>query len=87
MSRSADQLLAEALDLPPKERAHLAESLISSLDEDSDDVDPVQLEREWMAEVSKRAAEIDSGAVRTEPAAEVFRAARAELQAMRHSNG
>lgn len=87
MSRSADQLLAEALDLPPAARAHLAESLISSLDEDIEDVDPAQLEREWMAEVSTRSVEIDSGAVRTEPAAEVFRAARAELHAMRRSNG
>lgn len=78
MLRSADQLLAEALDLPLEDRAHLAEYLISSL-EDIEDVDAAQIEREWMAELSKRAAEIDSGTVRTEPATEVFRAARAEL--------
>jgi len=82
MPRSAEQLLAEALDLPQEERAHLAESLISSLGEDADDTDPTQLEREWMAEVSRRAAEIDSGAVQTQPAADVFRAARAELRIM-----
>jgi len=84
MSRSPDQLLAEALDLPREDRAHLAESLIASLDED---VDPRELEREWLAEVSRRAGEIDSGAVQTEPAAAVFRAAREELRAMRKAGG
>lgn len=87
MSRSTDQLLAEALDLPAKDRAHLAESLRLSLDEDPEDVNPVELEREWLTEVSRRATEIDSGAVRIEAADDVFEAARAELRAMRPSQG
>ena len=87
MARSAKKsVLAEPLHHPLKEPAHLAESQISSLDEDVDDVDPAFLEREWMSEVSKRASEIDSGSVQTESAVEVFRAARAELQSARNSN-
>lgn len=83
MSRTPDQLLVEALDLPPEDRAHLAESLISSLDDGSDEVDPAELERAWLAEVAARAAEIDAGTVTTRPAAAVFSAAREELLAMR----
>lgn len=83
MTRTPDELLAEALELPADTRARLAESLISSLDESGEDVDPAELERDWLAEVSRRAAEIDAKTVRTMPAAAVFRAAREELQAMR----
>ena len=83
MSRTPDQLLIEALDLAPEDRAQLAQSLISSLDEGADDVDPAELERAWRAEVAARAADIDAGTVTTRPAAEVFSAAREELLAMR----
>ena len=87
MSRTPDQLLVEALDLPPEDRAHLAESLISSLDDGEDPVDPTELERAWLAEAAKRAAEIDAGTVTTRPTAAVFRAAREELLAMRPQHG
>ncbi len=83
MARTPEELLAEALDLPADARARIAESLISSLDEAADETDPATLEREWLAEVSRRAAEIDRGAVRTIPAAEVFRAAHEELRIIR----
>jgi putative addiction module component (TIGR02574 family) len=87
MARSRDQLLTEALALPTEDRAHLAESLISSLDEDVEEVDPVELEREWLAEVARRSSEIDSGSVEPIPAEQVFRAARAELAAIRQARG
>lgn len=74
MKRTPDEILAEALDLPAETRAHLVESLISSLDESGEDVDPAELEREWLAEASRRAAQIDASAVQTRPAAAVFRA-------------
>ncbi|MDQ6831113.1 MAG: addiction module protein [Gemmatimonadota bacterium] len=86
MSRTPDQLLAEALELPPSDRAHLAESLISSLD-DAEEVDPAELEQTWLAEASRRASEIDAGTVETTPAAAVFRAAREELRRMRAPRG
>lgn len=82
MSRTPDELLAEALELPEKARARLAQSLITSLDGD-EDVDPAEIERAWLAEARRRAAEIDTGVVCTRPAAEVFDAAREELRRLR----
>lgn len=83
MARTAEELLAEALDLSEEARAQLARSLIASLDDMEEGTDPAEIERAWLAEVSQRAATIDAGAVSTRPAAEVFRAAREELRAIR----
>lgn len=47
--------------------------------------DPAEIERAWIAEVFRRATEIDEGAVSTRPAVEVFRAAQEELHAIRAS--
>jgi len=82
MSRNPDDVLNDALALPVDARARLAESLLSSLDEGGEDTDAVSLEQEWLAEVARRAADIDAGRARTIPAAEVFRAAREELRMM-----
>ena len=43
-TRTPDELLAEALELPADTRARLAESLIPSLDESGEEVDPAELE-------------------------------------------
>lgn len=52
-----DRLLAEALDLPERERADLAARLIESLDGVADaDVDAA-----WAAEIERRCAALDSG--------------------------
>jgi hypothetical protein len=87
MARTAEELLAEALDLSEDSRAQLARSLIASLDLDLDDAeegaDPADVESAWLAEVSRRAATIDVGTASTRPAAEVFRAAREELRTIR----
>ena len=83
MTRTADELLTEALDLSEQARAQLARSLIASLDEAEEEMDPAKIEDAWFAEVSRRAAAIDAGAVSTRPAAEVFHAAREELRAVR----
>jgi putative addiction module component (TIGR02574 family) len=53
----AHRLLREAMDLPPAERARLAEELLASLDEREEDV-----ERAWAAEIERRAQEIRNGA-------------------------
>jgi hypothetical protein len=83
MTRTADELLAEALDLSEDARAQLARSLIASLDDAEEETDPAEIEDAWLAEVSRRAAAIDARAVSTRPAAEVFHAAREELRTVR----
>lgn len=57
MSSTVEALEAEALQLPAAERARLVERLIASLDIDPD------VEEAWAAEVERRNAEIESGAV------------------------
>lgn len=52
-----DQLEQEVLKLSAEERARLAERIISSLDSEA------EIEREWLAEVRRRDAELDSGDV------------------------
>lgn len=70
MRTDPDQLLAELLQLPTHVRARLAESLIASLDEDTD------VERAWREEVARRVAAIDAGLARTRPVEEVLRELR-----------
>lgn len=57
MSSTLEALEAEALRLSAAERARLVERLIASLD-----IDP-EVEEAWAAEVERRNAEIESGAV------------------------
>ena len=52
---TVDQIELEALKLPAPQRARLAERLISSLDDES------EIEKEWLVEVRRRDAELDSG--------------------------
>jgi len=63
MARSARQLFEEAMRLDPKERATLMRLLIDTLDADSEKGS----EDAWRAEVERRVAELDSGAVDTIP--------------------
>ena len=57
MSSTVEALEAEALQLSAAERARLVERLIASLDADPD------VDEAWAAEVERRNAEIESGAV------------------------
>ena len=63
MSRSAEQILQEALLLADAERGALAVKLIESLDPGTDDDDPTA----WDGEIRQRLAELDSGSVRAVP--------------------
>lgn len=65
----------EALLLPRSERARLAEALLKSLDELSED----ENERLWVEEAQRRDRELDQGALWEKPAAEVFRQLRARV--------
>ncbi len=75
------QLLAEALQLPPEERAALAGELIQSLDSEVDD----DAEAAWSAEIRRRIERLDAGLAKTVPWAEARRrilaAARRDSQA------
>lgn len=71
---TVETLEAAALHLPPGERARLIERLITSLD-----VDP-EVEEAWAAEVERRQAEIDSGAVSLLPGPETLAKLKAEFQ-------
>ncbi len=67
-------LEAEILKLVPADRALLAEHIIASLDEDN------EIESAWAAEVERRVAEVESGAVAGMPFDEVITQARAALK-------
>lgn len=74
MSAKIEVLEAEALQLSPAERARLVERLISSLD-----IDPV-VEEAWAAEVERRNAEIENGAVSLLPGPETVAKLKAEFE-------
>jgi putative addiction module component (TIGR02574 family) len=69
MKGDAAEILKAALALPADKRAALAASLLDSLDTDTDE----DVEASWAIEVNRRVSELDSGAVKTMPWAEVRR--------------
>lgn len=74
MSTTVEALEAEALSLSSAQRARLVEKLIASLDSEPD------IENAWAAEVERRHAEIESGAVSLLPGPETLARLRAEFQ-------
>jgi putative addiction module component (TIGR02574 family) len=58
-----EELLNNALLLNEKERALMAEKLVSSLDSGYD----IEAEKEWQHEIDKRISEIDNGKVKLLP--------------------
>jgi putative addiction module component (TIGR02574 family) len=64
----------EALSLNPEERAALVEALQASLDT------PEAIEQAWAAEVKRRIADIDSGAVQMVPYEDVLAELRAAIK-------
>jgi hypothetical protein len=71
-----ESLEREALNLPPEQRARLAQLLLASLEE----VREAELERIWFAEARQRAEQIDSSAVQLIPSEEVEQKARSLLR-------
>ena len=69
MKREPAEILKDALALPTEARAALAGSLLESLDTEVDE----DAEAAWAAEVSRRVADLDGGAVKAIPWAEVRR--------------
>lgn len=73
MASSLHAVEAAALELSPEERAQLAQRLLSSLARDP------EIEAAWDAEIRRRVADLESGAMHTIPAGEVFAEARRRL--------
>ena len=76
---TADELLSDALQLPPEERARLAHELLLSLEE-SEDVDA---ETAWAGELELRAQEIITGKVELVSPEEARRQAAEHLERIR----
>ena len=74
MGIQLETLEAEALKLSSGERAAFAQLLLASLDEDA------EIEDAWAAEVERRIAEVESGAVQVVPIAEALAQVRATLR-------
>jgi hypothetical protein len=68
-------LESEAMKLAPAERARLAEKLLWSLDDLSEE----EVEHLWAEEARRRDAELSADPSRGRPAADVLRDARARL--------
>ncbi len=71
---TVETLEAAALHLSPSQRARLVEKLIATLDADP------EVEEAWAAEVERRQAEIESGAVSLLPGPETLAKLKAEFQ-------
>ncbi len=74
MQTPLEILETEALRLTPSERATLAQRLLASLDEDA------EIEEAWAAEIERRIADVESGAVQVVPIAEALARVRAALK-------
>lgn len=74
MPPSIADLEAQALKLPPEDRAHLADKLLSSLA-----VDPA-VEDAWAAEVGRRITELEAGTVQDISVEESLARARAAIR-------
>lgn len=83
MARVRD-LLTQALDLPLKQRAHIAQALLHSLD-DGPPEDPAEVERAWAEEISRRADDIRTGKVKTVAWSTVEREIKEDLAKIRRA--
>ncbi|HXG62490.1 MAG TPA: addiction module protein [Planctomycetota bacterium] len=63
----AEKILKEASDLPVEERAFLVDSLLRTLNRPDPGID-----RQWIAVVRQRLADLRGGGVRAIPAEDVF---------------
>jgi hypothetical protein len=70
-----EQVESEALKLNPQARAELAEKLLRSLEELSEE----EIKRLWAEEALRRDAELDAGKASMRDAEDVFKDARARI--------
>ena len=74
MSTSITEVEAQALQLSPEDRAHLADKLLASLSPDT------EIEAAWSAEAERRLAELESGSVTGIPVEVAIARARDAIQ-------
>lgn len=75
----SEELLATILALPPAQRAELAHRLLQSLEPESSP----EIQQAWVDELTRRARELDSGAVAAIPWPEAKVHVLAELEKRR----
>lgn len=73
MSETAKKLLAVLLELPVAERTAMRDALTESLTDGDENLTRAEWEDAWAAEVNRRVAELESGAVQAIPHEEVMR--------------
>jgi len=76
MAATIEQLTQDALTLSELDRAHLAQTLLRSLEPIAEE----GVEEAWDAEVARRLERVQQGAAEGRPADEVFRDIRARHQ-------
>ena len=76
MSSNLDQLTADAMKLPLRDRVQLAQRLMSTLDEEVE----TDTEALWLAEAERRLKDLRSGKVEGVDVDEAFRTAREALK-------
>ena len=76
MGSNLDQLTADAMKLPLRDRVQLAQRLVSTLEDEIES----DTEALWFAEAERRLEELRSGKVQGIPAEDVFRNARKALE-------
>ena len=75
MNTQFDQVAADAMKLPVRDRVRLAQQLVSTIDEDPE----TDVEELWFAEAKRRLQELHTGKVKGIDANEAFRMAREDL--------
>jgi putative addiction module component (TIGR02574 family) len=77
----ASKILAEALDLPVRERLWIASALLRSVDPEEDE----DAAEAWVAEIDRRSASVENGTAQLIDAAAVHAQVRDVLRARRTS--
>jgi putative addiction module component (TIGR02574 family) len=76
MSRTLEEIAAEALELAVDARAALAKQLLDSLAEPT----PSEVQDRWVAEAKRRYGELKAGRARSIPSEEVFERLESRLK-------
>ena len=78
VTRSYDEIMSDALALPPEQRELLAEHLMGSLDVDAED--RKRIDALWAEEAERRYKEIEDGVVKAIPGEEVMNRLRSRYK-------
>ena len=79
MSTNFEEIVADAMKLPLRDRVRLAQQLVSTLD-DAEEGTGADIAALWVDEAERRLAELRSGVVEGVSAEEAFRKAREALK-------